>query len=105
MDEKIRQIRAQLTGPGAPFEIVEEEVLGARHAVFKERRRSLREYVVAASAFADREYLVNDNFTLADLGYLPYLQGLMDAGCADMLDARPALAAWWARCSARRGSL
>ena len=60
MDEKIRQIRAQLTGPGAPFEIVEEEVLGARHAVFKERRRSLREYVEAASAFADREYLVND---------------------------------------------
>ena len=28
------EIRAQLTGPGGPFEIVEEEVLGTRLPVF-----------------------------------------------------------------------
>ena len=32
-------------GPGAPFEIVEEEVLGERMQVIKNRRRSLRELV------------------------------------------------------------
>ena len=39
-------------------------------------------------------------FTLADLGYLPYLQEL-GGGSADLIEARPGVAAWWARCSAR----
>ena len=48
-----------------------------------------------------REFLVGDCFTLADLGHLPYLQGLCDGGSADLIEARPGVAAWWARCSAR----
>ena len=35
-------IEARLTGPGGPFEIAVEDVLGARLPVFKNRLRSLR---------------------------------------------------------------
>src|SRR5262245_65355884 len=52
------QILASLTAPGAPFEIVEDEVLGERMPVFRHRRRSLREILAASAAFGDREYVV-----------------------------------------------
>ena len=38
----MEEIDARLTGPGAPFEIVEEEVLGQRMEVIRNRKRSLR---------------------------------------------------------------
>lgn len=53
-----REIEAQLTGPGGPFEIVEEEVLGERMSVFAQRKRSLRELLVDSAAHGDAEYLV-----------------------------------------------
>lgn len=49
---------AGLTGPGGPFEIVEEVVLGERLPVFRDRPRSARELVAASAAFGDAEYLV-----------------------------------------------
>lgn len=55
------EIEAQLTGPGGPFEVVEEDVLGERMRVFKDRKRSLREVLVASEGFADREYMVFDD--------------------------------------------
>ena len=39
----LAEIDAKLTGPGGPFELVEETVLGERMQVFKNRMRSLRE--------------------------------------------------------------
>jgi long-chain acyl-CoA synthetase len=53
------EIVARLTGPGAPFEMVEEEVLGERMAVYRNRRRSLREILAASAAFGEREYVVH----------------------------------------------
>jgi acyl-CoA synthetase (AMP-forming)/AMP-acid ligase II len=53
-----REVEAQLTGPGGPFELVEEEVLGERMRVFKTRARSLRELLERSAAFGEREYLV-----------------------------------------------
>ncbi len=50
---------ARLTAPGAPFEIVEEEVLGERMPVFRNRRRSLREILAASAALGDRAYVVH----------------------------------------------
>jgi acyl-CoA synthetase (AMP-forming)/AMP-acid ligase II len=50
---------ARLTAPGAPFEIVEEEVLGERMPVFRSRPRSLREILAGSAAHADREYVVH----------------------------------------------
>lgn len=57
----LEEIEARLTGPGAPFEIVEEEVLGERMQVIKNRRRSLRELLEASAAFGDQEYIVYED--------------------------------------------
>ena len=50
---------------------------------------------------ASGPYLGGGAVTLADLGYLPYLTALCDAGSGDLIAVRPALAAWWARISSR----
>jgi long-chain acyl-CoA synthetase len=52
---------AALTGPGSPFEIVVEDVLGEQLEVFAGRKRSLREVLEASAAYADLEYLVFDD--------------------------------------------
>jgi acyl-CoA synthetase (AMP-forming)/AMP-acid ligase II len=54
----LQEIEAKLTGPGGPFEVVEEAVLGSTVRVFRERPRSLREILVASAGFGDQEYLV-----------------------------------------------
>ena len=56
--EPEKQSRASLTGPGGPFEIVEEEVLGARVPVFKHRLRSLREMLARSADHGDKSYIV-----------------------------------------------
>ncbi|HET6964914.1 MAG TPA: class I adenylate-forming enzyme family protein [Acidimicrobiales bacterium] len=51
--------RAALTGPGAPFEMVEEEVLGARMRVFARRPRSMRQVLeTAGERFGDQPFLI-----------------------------------------------
>ncbi len=59
--EALRAIEARLTAPGAPFEVVEADVLGARTRVFKERVPSLRALLAASAAHGDAEYLVCDD--------------------------------------------
>jgi long-chain acyl-CoA synthetase len=54
----LEEIEAQLTAPGAPFETREEEVLGARLAVFARRAASLRALLEESAAHGDRPYLV-----------------------------------------------
>lgn len=44
----------RLTGPGSPFEVVTEDVLGEPMEVFAQRPRNLRELVADASSFDDR---------------------------------------------------
>jgi long-chain acyl-CoA synthetase len=46
----VQDAHAMLAGPGAPFEIAEEEVLGNRMKVFKQRFTSLREVAALAQA-------------------------------------------------------
>ncbi len=55
---RLASIEGQLCGPGAPFELVEEEVLGERVRVFKNRARSLRDVLVRAREHADAEYML-----------------------------------------------
>ncbi len=47
------EIRAQLTGPGGPFEVVVEEVNGRPLEVYKDRMRSLREIAAIGAARGD----------------------------------------------------
>ncbi len=55
------RVTAQLTGPGAPFEIVEETVLGEQLPVLKNRPRSLRELLESSGLHGEREYLVHED--------------------------------------------
>lgn len=57
-ESKSEQIDAQLLGPGGPFALAEEPVLGERMTVFGNRPRSLRAYVEQSLTFGDAEYLV-----------------------------------------------
>lgn len=55
LDEAI----AQLTGPGAPFEIVHEDVLGNDLQVYKSRLGSMRDLIGLAAGHADKDFLVH----------------------------------------------
>ena len=59
--EALREIEARLTAAGAPFEVVEADVLGAPTRVFKERVPSLRALLAASAVHGDAEYLVCDD--------------------------------------------
>ncbi len=54
----IDEVQAQLTGPGGFFEITDEEVLGEKLPVFKNRAHSLRELLQASERHDGKEYLV-----------------------------------------------
>ena len=61
--------RAALMGPGAPFELVIEDVLGEPAEVFAQRKPSLRESLATAAVqFGDRVYLatVDRDYTYAE---------------------------------------
>jgi long-chain acyl-CoA synthetase len=49
---------AQLTGPGGPFEIARENVLGVETQVYAQRMRSLRELVAQSAGRADLDFVV-----------------------------------------------
>lgn len=56
----IEEARALLEAPGAPFEVVIEDVLGRPTPVFKQRERSMREKVQnAVLAHGDKTFLVD----------------------------------------------
>jgi acyl-CoA synthetase (AMP-forming)/AMP-acid ligase II len=57
----LEEAEARLTAPGAPFEMVEEDVLGERMSVFKNRHRSLRDLLASTTQFADKEYVYFDD--------------------------------------------
>ena len=52
---------AQLTGPGGPFEIVVDDVVGHPMQVYKQRIRSLRELMAQNGARAEVDWLVQDD--------------------------------------------
>ena len=59
-------IRNMLCGPGAPFELVEEEVLGEKLRVFAQRPRNMRDVMVtAAEKHGDSPYLVFGDETVS----------------------------------------
>jgi len=59
------EIEAQLTGPGGPFEIAHEPVLGERMPVFKQRAGNLRVLLEGSAAYGDLDYLVCNELRLS----------------------------------------
>ncbi|MCP4004140.1 MAG: acyl--CoA ligase [bacterium] len=57
----IQEIEAQLTGPGGPFELAEEDVLGETQAVFRNRAGNLRELLAQSAERGDAEYIVYED--------------------------------------------
>lgn len=59
-DERLPEAaRSALMGPGAPFEMVEEDVLGARMAVFARRPRNMRQVLeTGRDRFGDQPFLI-----------------------------------------------
>jgi len=55
---QLRQVRAELTGPGGPFEIVEAQVLGQTMKVYKNAPPSARAFWLSTAPFGPRDYLV-----------------------------------------------
>ena len=58
MQDAVRQVVAGLTGPGQPFEVVDEDVLGVDMKVFKNRARSLHALLADSVRYGDHDYLV-----------------------------------------------
>ncbi|GAA4594959.1 class I adenylate-forming enzyme family protein [Planotetraspora phitsanulokensis] len=54
-------IVARLTGPGGEFELTEEDVLGSRMPVFRNRHRNLGEVLAGSVRFGDRDYIVTEH--------------------------------------------
>lgn len=61
----IAAVMRELTGPGGRFELVEEEVLGARIPVLRHRRRAVAELLADSVRFGDRDYLVTEDRRLS----------------------------------------
>ena len=58
MYDQLKEVREELTAPGAQFEIVEVEVRGHRIRTYANAPRSLREVWLASTAYLNRDYLV-----------------------------------------------
>mgnify|MGYP000967727358 CR=1 FL=1 len=65
---ELKQARAELTGPGGAFEIVEEEILGHRIRTYRNAPPSVRDLWLSTLAFAERPYLIygEERLTYAD---------------------------------------
>lgn len=68
MYQELKQVRAELTGPGGDFEVVTVDVRGNPTRTYKNGPQNLRELWLASAAFAEREYLVyqNERWTYAE---------------------------------------
>ncbi len=55
------EIETRLLGPGGPFELVEEAVLGERMHVFKSRAPSLRALLEQSATRGDAEYIIYED--------------------------------------------
>ena len=53
---------------------------------------------VAERLLQDKDYMAGNDFTLADIYYIPLIQGLFACGYGDVVLSRKAVSAWWDRC-------
>ena len=56
--DNLRAVWGEFTGPGGPFEVVTEDVLGAPTRCYKAAPGSVRDIWLSSAQFADRDYLI-----------------------------------------------
>ncbi|KAK2880691.1 hypothetical protein FQN49_000460 [Arthroderma sp. PD_2] len=67
-------------------------------------KQKLEEYfdiVEAKFKASGKKFMAGEEYTLADVYYLPFLARLFDRGFEELITSRPSLKAWWERCMAR----
>ena len=62
---ELAQARAELTGPGGAFEIVEADILGNRIRTYKNAPPTVRDVWLSTTAFAERPYLIYQDEVLS----------------------------------------
>jgi len=55
---QLKTVWGEFTGPGGPFEVVTQEVLGAPTRCYKDAPGSVREVWLSTQQFAERDYLI-----------------------------------------------
>jgi long-chain acyl-CoA synthetase len=75
----LAEVRAQLTGPGGPFEVVSEDVLGGLMQVYKDRMKSLRAIPEAAIGRGDDTFVVYGDRSYGFRGFVEQTNGLARA--------------------------
>ncbi|MGH2477285.1 MAG: long-chain fatty acid--CoA ligase, partial [Candidatus Limnocylindrales bacterium] len=75
----LAEVRSQLTGPGGPFEVVTEDVMGRPMQVYKDRMRTLRAIPEAAIGRGDDMFLVYGDRTYGFRDFVEQTNGLARA--------------------------
>lgn len=70
------ELVARLTGPGEPFELGSEDVLGVPLRVFRRRHRSLRAVLTESARLGEREYLVDGERRITYVDHLAEVAAL-----------------------------
>ncbi|PWI72065.1 glutathione S-transferase domain-containing protein [Purpureocillium lilacinum] len=71
-------------------------------AVVSSALKSVETYFdVAERLLQHKEYMAGNDFTLADIYYIPLVQRLFACGYGDVVLSRPAVSAWWDRITTR----
>ena len=73
--------------------------LPCNDAVVSDALRSVEAFFDVAERLLQRkEYMAGNDFTLADIYYIPLIQRLFACGYGDIIVSRQAVSAWWDRC-------
>lgn len=75
---------------------VDEEALKAG------REATAKVVAVLDNHLAGKDFLVANQFTIADIVYLPYVEYLFAGKQGDLITDHKHIAAWWSRCSERK---
>jgi glutathione S-transferase len=76
--------------------------LPADDAVVSNALRSVETFFdVAERLLRHKDYMAGNDFTLADIYYIPLIQRLFVCGYGDVIGNREAVSAWWDRCTNR----
>lgn len=76
--------------------------LPPNETVVSDALRSIEAFFdVAERLLQDKDYMAGNEFTLADINYIPLIQRLFACGCGDVILSRKAVSAWWNRCVTR----
>ncbi|KAF3481458.1 glutathione S-transferase PARB [Arthroderma uncinatum] len=73
-------------------------------AAVVEHKKKLDDYFdIVEAKFKDsgKKFMAGEEYTLADVYYLPFLARLFDRGFGELVTSRPHVKAWWERCMER----